>query len=130
MEVSIVFQWCFKRMSRKISKRFKEVSRVFWDLQFFQTQTFFGPKNNYNFIFDKTSPLPQIFVWPEIFFGFIISLGPKFFQTYVINIYEFWLREAFKKKEKDKLGLFAQPPLTPPSPQNLGPLIRLNFFEF
>ena len=39
------------------------------------------------------------------------------------------IREAFQKK-KDKLGLFAQPPLTPPSPQNLGPLIRCIFFSF
>ena len=36
------------------------------------------------------------------------------------------LREAFQKEE-DKLGHLSQPPLTPPSPQNLGPLIRCNF---
>ena len=36
------------------------------------------------------------------------------------------LREGFKKKSH-KLGLFAQPPLTPPSLLNLGPLSDYTF---
>ena len=32
-------------------------------------------------------------------------------------------KERLHKKKQDKLGLFAEPPLTPPPHQNLGPVI-------
>ena len=34
----------------------------------------------------------------------------------------FLIREGFIKKKQDKLGLLAEPPLTPPPNPNLGPV--------
>ena len=80
---------------------------------------------------DRKPPweLNKAFVWTiffnPLFLGFpLLSTGLSMFlkETYR-------LREGFKKKKNYKLGLLAQPPLTPTYLPNLGPLNRSIFYR-